>query len=208
MNIDRWKFINERIEKIRARKIFHVEELSLMLKWCEELLMATRPQAKPEPKNRILVIPALSKADKHRLRKFVVKRGDCWEWIGSCNKDGYGQFRIGGKLYRVHRVIWALKYGKIPRGLLVLHSCDNPRCCRPKHLFLGTQIQNVQDCILKGRFKTAADKNRLKLECPRGHKYDIENTYLQVKLNGSVHRSCRKCRAIHLAKYKRNINGK
>lgn len=52
----------------------------------------------------------------------------------------------------VHRVMYAAEVGQIPLGLLVLHKCDNPKCCNPEHLFLGTHKDNTQDCIAKGRF--------------------------------------------------------
>ena len=52
---------------------------------------------------------------------------------------------------RAHRVAWVLYRGKIPRGKKVLHRCDNPPCCNPEHLFLGTQADNVADMVTKGR---------------------------------------------------------
>lgn len=81
-------------------------------------------------------IPILSRSDKLRLLYRLV-RGNCWEYSRARDKDGYGIFSIGNKTYLVHRVMWVIKYGKIPKGLFVLHRCDNPSCCRPSHLFFG-----------------------------------------------------------------------
>ena len=64
---------------------------------------------------------------------------------------GYAPFLYGGRIMNAHRVSWMLKHGEIPEGMLVCHHCDNPRCVRPDHLFLGTPRDNIQDMIKKGR---------------------------------------------------------
>jgi hypothetical protein len=82
----------------------------------------------------------------------------CWLWMASCRPNGYGQFakdarkRPGRKIDYAHRVSWELFCGEIPEGVCVLHKCDMPNCVNPEHLFLGTDSDNVQDCIRKGRF--------------------------------------------------------
>lgn len=85
----------------------------------------------------------------------VDKRGDCWEWRGCVNNKGYGQFSTGDRAHRKlilpHRYSYELSYGTIPPGLFVLHRCDNPRCVRPDHLFLGTNLDNMADMRRKGR---------------------------------------------------------
>lgn len=100
-------------------------------------------------------IPELTKNDKLRFLKKVNNiGGGCWEW-GGCLYDkkggGYGGFSIGGKPFRAHRIAWVIKNGEIKNGLQVLHKCDNPKCCRPDHLFLGTSTDNMQDCAFKKR---------------------------------------------------------
>ena len=95
----------------------------------------------------------LTEKDIDRLWTKIEERGpdECWPWLASCNLDGYGHLRLNGKLERAHRVVWFLTYGTIPEGMCVCHHCDNPPCCNPAHLFLGTQIDNIHDRDAKGR---------------------------------------------------------
>lgn len=82
-------------------------------------------------------------------------KGDCWCWVGPKDKDGYGHFSIGphkeAKRIRAHRFSYTLHYGAIPEGLSILHNCDNPPCCNPRHLKIGTAADNHADCIRRGR---------------------------------------------------------
>lgn len=78
--------------------------------------------------------------------------GGCWEWYGYRNKDGYGLTKANGRTALAHRVAYRLSIGVILEGEKVCHACDNPICCRPDHFFLGSQKDNVDDCIAKGRF--------------------------------------------------------
>ena len=88
-----------------------------------------------------------------RLWARVDRSGDgCWEWQGGKGTRGYGTLRMNGVTYSTHRLAWELSHGAIPSGLHVLHECDNPACCRPDHLFLGTARDNIHDCLRKGRF--------------------------------------------------------
>jgi hypothetical protein len=75
---------------------------------------------------------------------------ECLEWQGSKNKDGYGTRRIAQRTYLAHRIAYSEAFGD-PGALNVLHRCDNPACVRPSHLFLGTQRDNIYDCMAKGR---------------------------------------------------------
>lgn len=81
----------------------------------------------------------------------INKETGCWEWQGYTNKKGYGSIRINGMKQRVHRAMYNLFYGAIPNGMLVCHRCDNPKCCNPDHLFLGTYSDNLKDCWDKNR---------------------------------------------------------
>lgn len=94
-----------------------------------------------------------------RFWEKVDKRGpdDCWLWTASCDKKGYGAFTLpDGHIGIAHRFSYELHYGPIPEGegyhgTCVLHECDNPPCCNPKHLFLGTAKDNAIDMWEKGR---------------------------------------------------------
>jgi len=82
-----------------------------------------------------------------------VIRGDtqeCWLWIGE-NVGGYGRIRVNGRKESANRVSWLIHKGEIPQGLNVCHSCDNPSCVNPSHLWLGTVLENMKDRDKKGR---------------------------------------------------------
>lgn len=76
---------------------------------------------------------------------------ECWPWLAGKSSNGYGAFCIHYKQWKAHRVVWVLTFGPIPEGLLVCHHCDNPSCCNPYHLFLGTHSDNKRDSLRKGR---------------------------------------------------------
>jgi hypothetical protein len=76
----------------------------------------------------------------------------CWEWTASIATSGYGQIRAAGKPRYAHRVSWELHNGEIPDGRWVLHTCDNRRCVRPDHLYLGSAKDNAADTHQRGRW--------------------------------------------------------
>lgn len=79
---------------------------------------------------------------------------ECWEWNAAKTRFGYGYLSIGRRdegLVLAHRAVWELTHGPLPNGMKVCHTCDNPSCCNPSHLFTGTQADNLTDCKVKGR---------------------------------------------------------
>ena len=75
----------------------------------------------------------------------------CIEWKKSLFHDGYGQAYENGEHWRAHRLAWTKAHGPIPKGMMVLHTCDNRKCYNVDHLFLGTTTDNMRDMIRKGR---------------------------------------------------------
>src|SRR5947199_128954 len=96
--------------------------------------------------------------EKFLARVSILTDEDCWIWKGGVTgksrkggKDVRGAVGIGGKVRTTHRVAWELQNGPIPKGMGVLHHCDNTLCCNPAHLFLGTQSDNHAAMMRKGR---------------------------------------------------------
>lgn len=134
-------------------------------------------------------LPAVGRQGRHLgiINSFKLdEKTGCWNWIGTKNAQGYGHSYWDGKVVKAHRLsamLW-LKFD-IKSQLKVLHRCDNPSCINPKHLFVGTSLQNVADCISKGRHWWA-NKN----SCINGHPFTEENTYHRGDKKG---RECKVC---------------
>jgi hypothetical protein len=101
--------------------------------------------------NPVIILDAI--AMKERLMSKIKTINGCWVWQGVKRKGGYGRIRINGKIFTTSRVSYELFVGHIPEGLFVCHTCDNPPCIRPDHLFLATHQENDQDKANKGRAK-------------------------------------------------------
>ena len=146
------------------------------MKLCECGCEQPAPLAKfSRPKDGIAVGDPMRFIAGHQLRVHGRRRGPledrfwrsvnkggggaerCWNWTASVNTYGYGQIRDEKGTYQsAHRISWRLHNGGIPDGLQVLHRCDNTRCVRPDHLFLGTQLDNIHDRDQKGRHRNGA----------------------------------------------------
>ncbi len=113
----------------------------------------------------------------------IGEEDDCWPWQGHIAPNGYGT----APGTNAHRYTWMIFFGLPPAGLQVCHRCDNPPCCNPGHLFLGTPQQNIRDAMAKGRRRSVTDD----LVCSRGHHLNEVNTYW---FRGQ--RQCRECRKI------------
>ena len=97
-------------------------------------------------------------ADSDRILssvRFRSKTG-CWEWQKSL-VDGYGRLRVRRKLVLAHRFAFQTFIGPVPDNSMVCHTCDNPRCCNPWHLFIGDNSSNQQDRVCKGRWSAPVD---------------------------------------------------
>jgi hypothetical protein len=71
----------------------------------------------------------------------------CWLWTAGVKNNGYGGFRLNNQTINAHRAAWLMVNGEIPKGLLVLHRCDNKLCVNPDHLYLGTHRDNMRDAV-------------------------------------------------------------
>lgn len=105
---------------------------------CSKRIPMPNPDISPEACGRLLL-------------SNVKKTAACWLWLGGTT-GGYGRIIGNGHRERLaHRYSWIAHCGPIPRGMFILHKCDVKLCVRPDHLFLGTQLDNMKDCLSKGR---------------------------------------------------------
>lgn len=122
---------------------------------------------------------SMSLLDERFWNKVEKTDGGCWEWQGYKNYDGYGCFKLEGKVKHSHRLAYEELVGTIPEGLYVLHHCDNPSCVNPNHLFLGTNQDNMTDMVKKGR------QSRLKGE-KHGRAKLAEEDVIEIRRRVSV----------------------
>jgi len=86
----------------------------------------------------------------------------CWPWLRHTDKNGYGRLRYQTLRLGAHQWSYLHHVGSIPKGMFVCHSCDNPTCCNPTHLWLGTPQENTKDRDLKNRYKPPFPKGSLR----------------------------------------------
>lgn len=96
---------------------------------------------------------------KKLLESIKLNENGCWIWQKSKHKQGYGNFPYKRKVILAHRASWMLFKGNLDKDILVCHSCDNPPCCNPDHLFLGTDKDNSIDAWSKGRIPRSKGEN-------------------------------------------------
>ena len=122
--------------------------------------------------------------DRIRSKIQIGAEDDCWLWTGGYHKDGYGSLRYDHKFFLAHRFV----YGHI-RGIelsstqVVRHTCDNPPCCNPNHLILGTQRENVHDMIERKRNETGEQKSCAKM------KRDFLPVVFSLRASGHSHQA-------------------
>lgn len=120
----------------------------------------------------------------------------CHVWTSAVDRDGYGWFWADGLVQRPHRWLlghlrgWPLQVGK-----MACHTCDNPSCCNPAHLYVGTAADNARDRVSRGRGKTNGFEK--KTRCKNDHPFDTVNTYVDTR----GFRQCRACAALSRQRY-------
>lgn len=92
------------------------------------------------------------------LNNVVMSESGCWEWKLSGIHNGYGRVYHSGTRELAHRYAYRAFNGEIPEGSLVMHSCDNRKCCNPEHLALGSASDNMKDMVSKGRHRPPDNK--------------------------------------------------
>lgn len=102
-----------------------------------------------------LIIPK-EKLDERLIRRFfskvdITNNWECWNWIRHIDTVGYGRFYIDGINDLAHRISFIIHYGEIQQNMQILHNCDNRKCVNPNHLFIGTNLDNVNDRVVKNR---------------------------------------------------------
>lgn len=151
--------------------------------------------AVPSPLTNIAVKP------KHLLsfvsRVATAGETDCWPWLGMKDRKGYGMLIVAGRCILAHRFSY-LVFRSDPLDQLVCHSCDNPRCVNPRHLWLGSVADNNLDCRLKGRARNGYPINDDGLCSRCGH--HRTDDYLENRPKGRVIQRCRNCIRIRDAK--------
>jgi len=110
-----------------------------------------------------ILIPSLSDELLERFNAKILKTQSCWLWTGAKRHGGYGVIKVGRKVVSCARIMVFLSTGIDPKNGFVLHSCDTPACCRPDHLRVGTQLDNMQDAKSRGRGNSGTRNHFAKL---------------------------------------------
>jgi hypothetical protein len=144
----------------------------------------------------------------------VIKTDSCWIWTKG-KTNGYGDMWADKKHWLAHRYSYTIHKGEIPKGMHILHSCDNRPCVNPSHLSLGTNLENIRDSQKKGRTRPekyssngipmSASKAKRPIICFNGHDLIIkENLYTDP----SGRNYCRICNRLRKIKYRDKKQGK
>lgn len=138
-------------------------------------------------------VPIMPPNSLNRFLSKIKKSENCWLWVGSKKKSGYGIFCLFGKSLNAHRVSFSHFKTTLLPGHLVLHTCNNPSCVNPEHLILGDQTENMRHKVESGRHH-----NKNKTHCKRGHKLAGKNLSI---VSATKYRRCLACQRL-----KRSMN--
>lgn len=110
----------------------------------------------------------------------------CWLWQRHLDHSGYGKALYGNRQHATHRIMWMLTYGDIPKYLEVCHTCDVRNCCNPKHLFLGSHLDNMRDMVSKNRQPNNKHENNPHHKLTLEQVTEIRTRYSREKKNGKI----------------------
>lgn len=125
----------------------------------------------------------------NRFWDFVQKAGEdeCWIWTGPSDTSGYGSIEYEGKVILAHRISYERTNGEIPHngthhGTCVRHKCDNPPCCNPNHLILGSHLENMADMVERGRFARKLTDDQVRAIKADGRSYSAIGSQYGIKV--------------------------
>ena len=130
----------------------------------------------------------LSKEEIDKFKSKFDLASNCWNWNKSTCRKGYGRFYARQRWWTASRISFVIYKGKIDYGKLVLHTCDNPPCVNPKHLYLGNEKDNANDCVNRNRNPLSN-----KSHCKNGHLLSGMNCGVYKSNNGNKYRRCKIC---------------
>jgi len=133
----------------------------------------------------------LTEEQSRRFWAKVNKEADngCWEWTAATSNKGYGQFGVNKIAKSTHRISYIIHKGEIPGGLMICHTCNNPPCINPNHVYAGTSSDNMKQSVREMRHFEQS-----KTHCKNGHEFNQENTFLRDRKGRGITRVCRSCK--------------
>jgi len=125
--------------------------------WCHKHYKRWQLNGDPEKVKRISGPMPLN--ERFEMQYIPVTESGCWIWVGSISKSGYGRIKVNKKTSAAHRVSYELHKEEIREGMYICHTCDNPSCVNPNHLYQGTAKQNTLDMLIRNRAANRRNEN-------------------------------------------------
>ena len=156
--------------------------------YCNKHYRRVLKHGSPNPENHIEHRTKWPIEERFMDSVMPITETGCWIWLGMTNRAGYGRFYMDGKMMLAHRVAKIIFSGLDIKNKLVLHRCDTPCCVNPDHTYVGNHVDNMRDCIKKGRFIIGENHANAKLTEKQAKqiKYsDVPHTLMAQQMNVS-----------------------